>query len=573
MGKIAMWSSLAIALLACSGKIEPGGDTAHPGRGGAQGDGSAASAGSGSGADGGVDAPGGGTGGSSAGGAAFVASASVARRLSRAEFDNSVRDLLGDDTHPATRLLSEELYSPYDNDYAAQTASGALIDSLEALATDVAGRVIADASMRARIVTCTPKSAGDVDCFREIVSGFTQRAFRRPVTSAETDAYMTLLDFATEDNPDVPHDFNTAVELLMRSVLQDPEFLYRIEVGKATKDARVFTLSEYEIASRMSYLLWGSTPDETLLADADAGKLQKSASRISVARRMLEDDRARDQLHRFHAMWLGYRAIPQPPELTAAFNAETTALIDRIVFDEPQSYLNIFTFDQTHIDDMLADHYGLPKPDNGEGWVEYGDSGRAGILSHGSVLSAFSKFSDTSPTQRGLLVRTRLLCQTIPRPPANVKADQPPGDKDAVCKYDRYLEHRTSSSCAGCHDQMDPIGFGLENYDIAGVYREHDEGLPQCAIAGNGEIVGVGKFSGPAELGKLLVDKELVQPCIVAQLLQFALGRKADASESAEVDALQKTFADHDYQLAELLVQYVGSSAFALRMEPEAEKP
>src|SRR5436190_9195231 len=180
MGKIATWSSLAIALVACSGKIEPGGDTAHPGRGGAQGDGSAASAGSGSGADGGVDVPGDGTGGNSADGAAFVASASVARRLSRAEFDNSVRDLLGDDTHPATRLLSEELYSPYDNDYAAQTASGALIDSLEALATDVAGRVIADAAMRARIVTCTPKSAGDVDCFREIVSGFTQRAFRRP---------------------------------------------------------------------------------------------------------------------------------------------------------------------------------------------------------------------------------------------------------------------------------------------------------------------------------------------------------------------------------------------------------
>jgi hypothetical protein len=222
---------------------------------------------------------------------------------------------------------------------------------------------------------------------------------------------------------------------------------------------------------------------------------------------------------------------------------------------------------------MLADHYGLPKPDGGEGWVDYGDSGRAGILSHGSVLSAFSKFSDTSPTQRGLLVRTRLLCQTIPRPPANVKADQPPGDKDAVCKYDRYLEHRTSSSCAGCHDQMDPIGFGLENYDIAGVYRDHDEGLPQCAIAGEGELVGVGKFSGPAELGKLLVDQELVQPCIVKQLLQFALGRKADAIEDAELDSLQSTFEDQGYQLAELIVQYTGSAAFALRMEPEPEMP
>jgi hypothetical protein len=569
VGTRAAWPCIAIALVACSGKIEPGGDAAHAGPGGAQGDGNA---GTGIGSDGGVGGPGGGAGTSGAG-KAFVASASVARRLSRAELDNTVRDLLGDDTHPATRLLPEELYSPYDNDYAAQTASGALIDSLEALATDVAARVIADDAMRARIVTCTPKSAGDVDCFREVVSGFAQRAFRRPVTQDETDAYMTLLDFATEDNPDVPHGFDTAVELLVRSVLQDPEFLYRIEVGKATQDSRVFALSDYEMASRMSYLLWGTTPDAALLADAAGGKLQKSASRITVARRMLEDDRARDQLHRFHAMWLGYRAIPHPPELTAAFNAETTALIDRIVFDEPQSYLNIFTFAETHLDDMLAEHYGLPKPDGGEGWVDYGDSGRAGILSHGSVLSAFSKFSDTSPTQRGLLVRTRLLCQTIPRPPANVKADQPPGDKDAVCKFDRYAQHRTSSSCASCHDQMDPIGFGLENYDIAGVYRAHDEGLPQCAIAGQGEIVNVGTFSGPAELGKLLVDEELVQPCIVKQLMQFALGRKADASETSELEALQQSFADHDYLLAELIVQYVGSHAFALRMEPEPEKP
>src|SRR5205823_459887 len=154
-----------------------------------------------------------------------------------------------------------------------------------------------------------------------------------------------------------------------------------------------------------------------------------------------------------------YRAIPQPPELTSAFNRETTALIDRVVFDKPQSYLNMFTFSETRLDDFLADHYGLPRPPGGDGWVAYGDSGRAGILSHGSVLAAFSKFSDTSPTQRGKFIRTRLLCQEIPKPPPTVKADQPPGDKDAVCKYDRYLQHRTSSSCASCHDQMDPIGF------------------------------------------------------------------------------------------------------------------
>jgi hypothetical protein len=558
----------ATCLLGCSGDIS----VADGGASGASGNASDHGA-AGNGTDGGNSGSAGGSGNAGAGALPFVASGSVARRLSRAEFDNTVRDLLGDDTHPASKLLPEDLYAPYDNDYRMQTASGALIDSLEALATDVATRVVADPKLRARLVPCTPKDNGDAACFRQVAENFVRRAFRRPVATSELDAYATLLAFATEDNADVPHDFYTAVELLLRSVLQDPEFLYRIELGAQMGSQPVYALDDYAIAARMSYLLWGTTPDDTLLDDADQGRLKADASRITIARRMLEDQRARDQLHRFHAMWLGYRAIPHAQELTSAFNRETTALIDRVVFDEPQSYLHIFTFAETYLDDMLAEHYGLPAPDGGEGWVAYGDSGRAGILSHGSVLSAFSKFSDTSPTQRGLLVRTRLLCGTIPRPPANVKADQPPGDKDAVCKSDRYSEHRTSSSCAGCHDQMDPIGFGLENYDIAGRYREHDEGLPQCAIAGQGQILGHGTFEGPAELGELLVDDELVQSCIVKQLMQFALGRPLETEEQSEIDALQGSFAGHDYQLIELIVSYVGSKAFALRMEPKPEMP
>jgi hypothetical protein len=563
-----------VLLLACSGSISrAGGDGDSPG---SRGDGEDFVPGGGAAGDdgggGGRGAEGNGAAGSGAGSNAdtpYVASPSVARRLSRAEYDNTVRDLLGDDTSPATRLLAEDLYAPYDNDYATQTASGALIDSLEALSTDVATRVVGDAALRARLVPCTPSGDGDEGCFREVVGGFLQRAFRRPVGSDEVDPYMVLLDFATEDNPDVPHDFYTAVELLVRSVLQDPEFLYRIEIGSDTGDERVFALNDYEIAARLSYFLWGSAPDDALLGDAEAGRLQDADSRVEIARRMLGDERARDQVHRFHAMWLGYRAIPHPPELTSAFNRETTALLDRVIFDEPQSYLNIFTFPETRIDAMLADHYGLPAPSGGEGWVEYGDSGRAGILSHGSVLSAFSKFTDTSPTQRGKFIRTRLLCQEIPRPPANVNADQPPGDMSAVCKYDRYAEHRTSDSCAGCHDQMDPIGFGLENYNIAGQYREHDDGLPQCVIDGQGEVVGAGEFSGPAELGALLVDENMVQPCIVQQLYQFALGHKPEGNEAQPLAALRGQFEQDGYAFDALLLDYVGSEAFALRMEPE----
>jgi len=555
----ALWAA------ACSGTITDGHGNGS-GLPGASADRGNASGLAGSIASGTGGAPGSGAGGGSA---PFVAAASVARRLSRAELDNTVRDLLGDDTAPTTRVLTEDLYSPYDNDYTTQSASGALIDSLEAMATDVAAHVVGDPKLRAQLVPCTPSGPGDSACFRQFVQSFGRRAFRRPLSSAEVDAYLSLLDYATENDPGVPHDFYTAVELTLRSVLQDPEFLYRIEVGTPTRTVGVSTLGDQEIATRISYLLWGSTPDDALLADADAGKLADPAGRRASAVRLLADPRAKSQLHRFHAMWLGYRAIPQPPELTAAFQRETTALIDRIVFDEPQSYENLFTFSQTRLDDFLADHYGLPHPNGGDGWVDYGSSGRAGILSHGSVLGAFSKFSDTSPTQRGILSRTRLLCQTIGRPPANVMADKPPGDNMAVCKYDRYSEHRSSASCASCHSQLDPIGFGLENYDIAGVYRTHDEGLPQCTISGQGEVVGYGTFSGPGELGKLLVDKGLVQPCVARQLWQFAAGRPPLPEESEPIDALHASFEQNGYALQELLLSYVESAAFALRREPE----
>jgi len=183
-------------------------------------------------------------------------------------------------------------------------------------------------------------------------------------------------------------------------------------------------------------------------------------------------------------------------------------------------------------------------------------------------LSAFSKFTDTSPTQRGKFIRTRLLCQEIPRPPANVMADKPPSGMNAVCKYDRYLEHRTSSSCAGCHEQMDPIGFGLERYDIAGRYRETDDGLPQCPIAGQGEVVGYGKFSGPGELGQLLLDAKLVDACIVRQVAQFAFGRAPNISETKLVEALRASFEKSGYAFDELLLAFVREDDFAMRREP-----
>jgi len=351
--------------------------------------------------------------------------------------------------------------------------------------------------------------------------------------------------------------------------LQDPEFLYRVEQGTRGSTPGLLELDGYEIASRMSYLLWASMPDDALFAAAAAGDLDSPEGRSGEALRMLDDPRARAQLHRFHAMWLGYRSIPHTPELVAAFNRETSALIDRVILDEPGSYLRMFTMDETFVDDSLADHYGLPRPADGEGWVSYEGTGRAGILGHGSLLAAFSKFEDTSPTQRGILVRTRFMCEDVPRPPPNVDADQPPqGAMDAVCKYERYAEHRDqSSSCAGCHSLVDPIGFGLENYDVAGRYREHDDGLPECVIEGSGEIVEVGSFSGPGELSQLLVENDYVDACAVQQFLTFALGRPTNSYEAELLQEMIESFRAGQHDFKAFMIDFVASDRFARRAQ------
>ena len=564
----------ALLALACQGSVD--------GEGGAATGGSSASgAGAGMATGGGAGSAGTSAGGAGSGGGAGVSGSagvtsgelgpleSSVRRLSRAELDNSVRDVLGVSTAPAAQYLSEDEYAPFDNDYTLQRASSALIDALEVFAEDAAARALAPEN-RERIVSCTPSGAGDEACFSQTMRELGLRLFRRPLSDDELAPYLGLLAFATEENDYVDNDFYTAVELGLRSMLQDPEFLYRIEIGTPSAADGVVELGDYEIATRLSYLLWGSAPDAALLDAAGDGALANAGSRRDQAVRLLGDQRARDTLHRFHAMWLGYRAIPASAELVRAFDLETTSLIDRVVFDEPESYLSLFTSPDTYLNELLAEHYGLDAPASGEGWVDYGDSGRAGILSHGSVLAAFGKFSDTSPTQRGIFVQTRLLCNEVEPPPSNVNVDQPPAAEDAVCKYDRYEAHRSIASCAGCHASLDPIGFGLEAYDVTGRFRTADDGHPECLVTGDGELPGYGTFNGPAELGQRLVESGELEDCFVQHVLRYAIGRGLREPDAAVAAQLLDSFVASGHSAQELLLAYVESARFAQKREEAA---
>lgn len=485
-----------------------------------------------------------------------------ALRLTRDELDQVLSDLLLDESAPARGWLAEDEYSPFDNDFERQTVSQALVDSVQHLAEDVAARAVANPEAHAKLVPCTPAAPDDVACFDQVVRRVGSLFFRASVSDDDVLAYRSLLDFAAESG-----DFDVAVELLLTAFLQDPEFLYRLERGAAGELPELLVLNGHEVAARLSFLLWGTGPDEELMADAP--DLASSDTRRSAASRLLGDARAQRQLFRFHAMWLGYRSLPDDGLLGAGFRRETEALIDRAVFDPAANYLSLFDSTETFVDDALAAHYGLPAPADGAGWVSYPEgSGRAGILSHGSVLSSFSKFSDTSPTQRGIFIRTRLLCQSVPPPPAVVDVDQPPGEGEPGCKIDRYVAHAEQSGCVECHSLFDPIGFGLENYDMQGRYREHDDGNPDCPIDRTGELPGYGEFRGPGELANLLLDNQVLEGCFARQYLSHALGtQELDAGQSALAEQLGVALSTGGDDLTAWLLDFVSSDAFALRPE------
>lgn len=489
--------------------------------------------------------------------------ASGARRLTRAEYDETLRDLLGDTTSSGFAALPPDSYDPFDNDYRTQLTSPSLIEALERLATNAASRAVSDPAKRSALMPCQPTAPGDVACLRAFIIQFGRRTLRRPLRDEEVRDLLSLQRLAVENQ-----DFFTAVELVIQTLLQHPEFIYRIEIGTPVERQGLFRLTAFEVATRLSYFLWGTTPPDWLLDLASSGRLTTPVDIYNAGKRLLEDPRARARVARFHALWLGYHRLPHAIDLTTALQTESAALVNKVVFDDKSDYFEIFRSSQTYANDLLARHYGLSPPGSSQfNWISYGSTGRKGILSHGSVLSAGAKFNDTSPTQRGIFVRTRLLCQEIPPPPPNVNVDEPPTSPRSNCKADRYSAHASVGSCFACHQNLDPIGFGLENYDQAGRYRSTDQGQPNCPISGNGRVAEVGNFNGPAGLGDMLMQTGQLEQCVVTQVYRFAMGRKESSSDAALIDALTRKFRSSNRAFTQLLLELVSHETFAFRME------
>ncbi len=486
------------------------------------------------------------------------------RRLSIAEYTQTVVDLLGLTPAQVQELLPADTLTPFDNDYTTQTASEALVKGLELLAGDIAEAIVASPELRGALVPCTPSGPEDAACYREFLSSFGRRALRRTLTDDELDRFAALQSYGVDEG-----DFWAGVAAGLRMFLQHPELVYRVEIGVPVPDApELFRLTGWEVGARLSYLMIGSTPPDWLLDAAEAGELDSSEGIASAAMMLLDDPRARARVVRFHALWLAYENLAQTG-VYADMHVETAALVERIVFDERRAWIDMLTSNETWLTPALAEHYGLPVPAE-PSWVPYPDDGRGGLLSHGSFLSVGAKFGDTSPTQRGKLVRTKLFCQDIPKPPPELMVDvcaPPPADPDA-CKIDRYFMSR-EDACKSCHELMDPIGFGLEAYDASGVFRANDLERPDCPIDGDGEFVGLGTFNGPAELAALAVESDGLETCVAQQLYRFAVGRtELDLHDATLVDrVVAESSGDGGLDMLAFITGYVGAEAFRYRRE------
>lgn len=483
------------------------------------------------------------------------------RRLSAAELDRTLADLTGDRSRLAVTLLPGTTFTPFDNDTALQAPSAIWVEAVERLADTITTQTLADPARRQRVLPCTPTGNQDLACLDRFIETFGRRALRRPLTPAETVELKSLHAQALERG-----DFLTSVGLIMRRLLQDPELHFRVELGAPQADGTT-KLDAFEVASRLSFFLQGRAPSDWLLDLAQAGALDTTEGLRAAATRLVSEPAGRARIEEFHAMWLGYLTLPHDGAFNQRLVNESTALVRRVVFEQPGDYRRLFLSDETYVDPTLAAHYGLPAPAGGApGWVPYGASGRKGILSHGALLSNGVKQTDTSPTLRGLWVRNRLFCSEIPAPPPNVVADvPPPAQNGVVCKKARYAVHDSVASCAACHTSMDPIGFGLEQFDRTGRFRAVEADHPECVIDGQGALEGVGSFKGPAELAELMIGTGAVEACTVKQLFRFVNGRR-DRSEDAPLLALlTEQFHAGGRRFDALLVDLVSHETFLRR--------
>lgn len=500
----------------------------------------------------------------------------LARRLNRDEYAATIRDLL--DIHlDLAQMFPAEGAGGEGFDNAAETLflSPLLSEKYLEAARFVVDFAAREHKSRKKVLIATPgPSTSEAQAARQILSALLPRAFRRPVSADEMAPYEAL--FAAAKRQGLA--FEPAVFFTLRAILVSPLFLFRTEPPNPSPDAR--PIDQYALASRLSYFLWGSMPDELLFDLAAAGKLRDRAVLRELIPRMLRNDRALGFAQRFVEQWLGTRALTTDKAPDAKLFPEFAAdeelrsdirlqpvLFFREVFSRDLPLDSFLDSRHTIATSNLAKHYGVNFPINRNAskqpqWVEVPEkSNRGGLLGMGAVLAVSSFPYRTSPVLRGAWVLDSLLGTPPPPPPPNVPALEEPHDGAAVrTMRERLARHRTDPVCASCHSKIDPIGFALEHYDVLGRYREQDAGEP---IDASGELPDGARFNGAAELKQaLLARKDLFVRNLTNKMLGYALGRGLTLQDACAVDQIVAEVKAQGYRAQALIEAIVFSVPF-----------
>ena len=490
----------------------------------------------------------------------------VLHRLSKHEYNNTIRDLLGIETHPADEFPPDGGGGGgFDNNSATLFTPPVLVEKYLA----VAAKLLA-ATKPERLIVARPNPAlTKTDAARTNISRFVSRAFRRPVEPAQIELLLKL--FAQADARS--ESFDDAVRYALRGVLVSPDFLFRVEVPRALNASPV---SDYELASRLSYFLWSSMPDDELFRVTYPGTLRQPAVLEAQVKRMLLDPKARAFAETFAAQWLRTdelttSALPDAkrfpdytPAVRDAMLAEPIEFFHALL-RENGSLLRLLDADYTYVNEPLAKLYGIDGVTGGKFQrVALKDRNRGGVATMGAVLTLTSYPRRTSPVLRGKWILDQILGSPPPAPPPLV-ASLPTNDKpkDGLTLRQQLEKHRTKEECAGCHKRMDPLGFGLENFDAIGRWRTDIAGQP---VDASGEMVSGEKFSGPAELkAVLLKHKDVFARNVTEKMYAYALNRGLESYDLPTVRHTAKLLASADYRVDSLVLEIVKSYPFQNR--------
>lgn len=488
-------------------------------------------------------------------------------RLTRGEYERSLRTVFGDAVVDPLRtdfLPSDGSAGPF--------ASNAFFDVDD---DGVEGyRAVAEAAGAAAalqvdtLITC---DATDPACVDELVSDLGAQLYRRPLRDEERAAYVSLFDeYATTGTA------ADGLRLVVTAMLQSPIFLYRIEVGLPTERDGVRELTGYELATRLSFFLWQSGPDAALMEAAESGALDTREGIEAQARRMLADDRADEMITRFHLEWLGVDELenkrvddaqfPSFEALKFEMIAETEAFALHVFRDGDARLDTLLTAPYTFVTPGLAAHYGMADVPAGElTMVTLDPAERAGVLTQAGFIAASTHDASAAGVHRGLAIRERFLCQSLPPPPPVDTIIAP----DPTLSSREKLEAKTSPpECQACHILMNPVGFTFEHYDAIGAFRTMDGAHPIDATGSVPDSDIAGNIDGALELARELAASDEVTQCVARQWLRFALARPTGAADQASTEAAYEAYVDADGDLRELVIAITTSNSFRYRGVP-----